>query len=68
MRHTFQIQMLHQQINFQERGYSVMTLENSLLSNPGMYSLCGERRWLLLPGHIQTPKAGECPTDEEEGL
>ena len=38
MRHTFQIQMPHQQINLQERGCSVMTLESSLLFNPGMYS------------------------------
>ena len=54
MRRAFQIQMLHQQVNIQE---SVMTLERSLLSNPGRHSLSAEpRRLLLVPGHIQTPK------------
>ena len=54
MRRAFQIQMLHEQVNFQE---GVMTLERSLLSNPGKHSLSAEpRRLLLVPGHIQTPK------------
>ena len=58
MRHTFQIQMPHQQINLQERD---------AVSWPWRVLCClilgytlrlrGERRWLLVPGGIQTPKA-----------